>query len=392
MLTTQVTTGTELARRAAEIIPVLRSHAQWTESNRRIHDESLDALTEAGMLRMRFPARYGGYESDAGTLLDVISQIGMGDGSAAWNVAVWSMSAWLAGHFPDHVQDEVFSSANRFCSVLSPTGTAVPSGDGVVLNGRWRFVSGALHSQWQVALAMAPTPDGSSQWPVMALVPLSQLSIEDDWHTTGLRGTGSVTTVAADVFIPGERVVPLVAVLQGQSASELNPQSPVYRSPMMVTGCTSFTGTAIGLVKAAWDAFTADLDHKVTYTDYGSRREAPVIHLLMGEAAMRIEEAESHARRLAVLADSKCAAGESWSPEERARSRAYLGRVFQLAKETAEMLNNESGGSSIYTSAPVQRMARDLHALSQHAMMHASTNTELYGRILCGQPPNTMYL
>jgi hypothetical protein len=198
--------------------------------------------------------------------------------------------------------------------------------------------------------------------------------------------------VAADVFVPQDRVFPMVAVLQGQSASKLNPQSPVYRIPIIVTGCTSFTGAAIGLVKAAWEAFMADLDHKVTYTDYVSRREAPVIHLLTGEAAMKIEEAQAHARRLAVLADGKGSAGEEWGLEERARSRAYLGRVFRLAKETAEMLNNESGGSSIYTSAPVQRMARDLHALSQHALMHASTNTELYGRILCGQSPNTTYL
>jgi alkylation response protein AidB-like acyl-CoA dehydrogenase len=382
----------ELAARAARLAPVLRSHARWGEENRRIHDESLEALTEAGIFQMRVPARYGGYESDAGTVLEVIAQVAQGDGSAGWNAAVWSISAWLAGHFPDHVQDEVFSRPVRVCSVLSPTGAAVPTGDGVVINGRWQFVSGAPQSQWQILLAMAPTPDGSSQWPVMALAPMTQLSIEDDWDTMGLRGTGSVTTVATDLFVPQDRVLPMAAVLQGQSASELNPRSPVYRVPMIVTGCTSFTGTAIGLVKAAREAFLADLDRKVAYTDYGSRRESPVVHLVLGEAVMKIEEAESHAARLAALADAKGAAGQEWSVEERARSRAYLGRVFRLAKETAEMLNNESGGSSIYVSAPIQRIARDLHALSQHGLMHAATNTELYGRILCGQRPNTMFL
>jgi hypothetical protein len=27
-----------------------------------------------------------------------------------------------------------------------------------------------------------------------------------------------------------------------------------------------------------------------------------------------------------------------------------------------------------------------------HALMHPATNTELYGRILCGLEPNTLYI
>ncbi|MEE4542469.1 acyl-CoA dehydrogenase family protein [Streptomyces sp. V4-01] len=386
------TARTELVRRTAELAPVLRSHAQWGEENRRLHDESLEALADAGVFKMRVPTRYGGYETDAATFLEVITQLGLADGSAAWNVSAWSTSAWMAAQFPDHVQDEVFAGGSRVCGVLSPTASAVPTDDGVVINGRWQFISGAKHSQWQVVLAMAPTPDGASQWPVMAVVPLSDLTVDDDWYTTGLSGTGSVSTIAQDLFVPQDRVLPLVAVLQEQSASKLNADSPVYRTPLMVTGCATFTGTAIGLAKAAQAAFTDQLDHKITYTDYASRREAPVTHLKIAEAALQIEEAESHATRLASLVDAKGAAEERWDLAERVKARAYLGRVFQLANTAATTLGDESGGSSLYTSSAIQRPVRDLHALSVHALMHATTNIELYGRILCGLEPNTMYL
>jgi alkylation response protein AidB-like acyl-CoA dehydrogenase len=386
------TVRTDLVRRTAELVPVLRSHAQWGEENRRLHEESLAALTDAGVFKMRVPTRYGGYEADAATFLEVITQLGLGDGSAAWNVAAWSTSAWMAAQFPDHVQDEVFAAGSRVCGVLSPTAAAVPTADGVVINGRWQFISGAKHSQWQVVLAMAPTPDGSSQWPVMAVVPLSDLAIDDDWYTTGLCGTGSVSTVAQDLFVPQDRVLPLVAVLQEQSASKLNAESPVYRTPLMVTGCATFTGTAIGLAKAAQAAFMDQLDHKITYTEYASRREAPVTHLKVAEAALQLEEAESHAVRLAALVDAKGAADERWDVSERVKARAYLGRVFHLAGAAATTLSDESGGSSLYSSSPIQRAVRDLHALSVHALMHSTTNAELYGRVLCGLQPNTMYL
>jgi alkylation response protein AidB-like acyl-CoA dehydrogenase len=386
------TVRTDLGRRAAGLVPVLRSHAQWGEDHRALHDETLEALADAGVFTMRVPTRYGGQEADAATFLEVITQLGLGDGSAAWNVSAWSTSAWMAAQFPDHVQDEVFAPGSRVCGVLSPTAAAVPNGEGVVINGRWQFISGAKHSQWQVVLAMAPTPDGASQWPVMAVVPMAELSIDDDWFTTGLCGTGSVTTIAQDVFVPQDRVLPLVGVLQEQTASKLNAESAVYRTPLMVTGCATFTGAAIGLARAAQAAFMDRLDHKITYTDYASRREAPITHLKVAEAALLIEEAESHATRLAAQVDAKGAAGEAWSLPERVKARAYLGRVFQLTNAAATALADESGGSSLYQSSPIQRAVRDLHALSVHALMHASTSAELYGRILCGLEPNTMYL
>lgn len=389
----EVPTRDALVRRAAELVPILRANASWSDQNRRLPEESLQALTDAGIFKMRVPKRYGGYECDAATLLDVISEVGQGDGSASWCVSAWTISSWLACLFPDHVQDEVFKTEDvRICGVLSPTGQAVPVEGGLLVNGSWHFISGALHSQWQVIIAMAPTPDGASMWPVLAVVPLAEMTIVDDWDTMGLRGTGSVTTVATDVFVPMDRVLPMVAVLQEQFASELNAQSPVYRSPMMPTGCTSFTGTAIGMAKAARSAFLDRIDRKITYTDYASQREAPLTHLELAEASAKIEEAELRAAKLAAQMDDKSRRSEPWSIEERVHARAHLGRVFQLSKEAAEILSNASGGSSIYSSEPIQRIVRDLHALSMHALMHPSTNAELYGRILCGLPPNTMYL
>ena len=56
------------------------------------------------------------------------------------------------------------------------------------------------------------------------------------------------------------------------------------------------------------------------------------------------------------------------------------------------MLNTASGGTSVYRAIPIQRIQRDVQTLNLHALMHPDTNFELYGRILCGLPPNTMYL
>ena len=119
-----VPTRAELVRRAGELVPVLRANAAWTEENRRLHEETIEALADAGIFRMRVPARYGGYESDTQTLVDVGAELGRGDGSTSWVASVYWIPGWMAGLFPDEVQDEVFSTPDvRVCGTLSPSGT-----------------------------------------------------------------------------------------------------------------------------------------------------------------------------------------------------------------------------------------------------------------------------
>ncbi|WP_243716125.1 acyl-CoA dehydrogenase family protein [Actinomadura darangshiensis] len=382
----------ELVAAARNTVPALREHAPWSERNGRLHDDAVAALAEAGMFRLRLPARYGGFESDARTVVDAVAELAAGDASAAWVVGVNAITTWMAALLPDEVQDEVFATPDvRLCGTLSPTGMGVPADGGLVLNGKWGFISGAPHSHWQVVIAVAPAPGGDF-WPVMAVVPMSDLTTVDDWDTSGLRGTGSVSTVAENVFVPERRILPLPLVLAGQYASRANAASPVWRAPLLPTASALSVGTAVGLAAAAKAEFLDRLPtRKITYTSYEEQSEAPVTHLQLADAAMRIDEAFFHAHRLADLVDSKGASGAPWSAEERAVARADMGRAVRLAKQAVDLLAGASGGSSIYSSVPIQRILRDVQAITMHALMNPDTNDELYGRVLCGLEPNTLY-
>lgn len=393
-VTTEVPSRQELIRRASDLVPLLRKNAAWTEENRRMHEETLEGLEAAGMFKMRIPARYGGYESDTQTLNEVLTQLGRGDGAVGWTTSVWTIPGWMVGMFPDEVQDEVYSTPNvRVCGTLSPSAMGTPTDGGLIVNGRWSFISGALHSHWQEIIAMAPSPDGVNPWPVVALVPMSDLEIIDDWHTSGMRGSGSVTTVANDLFVPQERIVPLPLVLQGQTTSKLNADLPMYRSPLLGVANASSLGTVLGMALAAKEEFFERLgERKITYTDYAHQSEAPITHLQVAHACLKIDQAMFHADRVTKLVDSKGVSGEPWSMEERARTRADMGAVMALGKAVVDELSLASGGSSIYNNMPMQRITRDMHAVSLHALMTPSTNFELYGRVLCGLEPNSPYI
>ncbi|XVQ84316.1 acyl-CoA dehydrogenase family protein [Microbispora siamensis] len=373
--------------------PVIRKNAAWSEQNRRLHEETIDALADTGVFKLRTPARFGGYEADTRTLVDVAATLGQADGSAAWTAAVYWIPTWMTGMFPDHVQEEVFATPNvRVCGTLSPSAVAAPTDGGVIVNGRWGFISGAWHSQWQEIVAVQTAPEGPPT-PILALVPMSDLQIVDDWDTSGLRGTGSVSTVAKDLFVPAERVLPLGTVLEGRSASRANAGSSIHHAPLLPVASVSSVGSVLGLARGAMETFLERLpNRKITYTGYESQAAAPRTHLQVAEARMLIDEAEFHAHRLAGTVDGKAERKEPWSVPERVRARAEMGRVVQLGRTAVDILARAGGGSSIYSDVPIQRIARDIAAVSLHALMLPDTNAELYGRILCGLEPDTLYI
>jgi 3-hydroxy-9,10-secoandrosta-1,3,5(10)-triene-9,17-dione monooxygenase len=384
---------TELAARATKLVPLLQENASWGEEHRRLPEETIGALADAGLLKMRIPARYGGFESDTATVVDVLSELARGDASTSWTAAVWAISSWVVGLFPDEVQDEVFASPDvRVSGILSPTAVATPVDGGVVVNGKWTFNSGVQHSQWNTNAAVRMTPDGGRE-PVMLVMPVSDLRIIDDWHTTGIRGSGSVSTVAEDLFIPHARVLPLGPVLNQVYASERNADSPLYKSPFLPMACATVGATVLGVAKAADEAFFERLPgRKITYTTCEDQSSAALTHLQVAEAAIQIDEADFHAHRAADRIDTKARAGEAWTLHERALARLDLGALVQRAKGAVDVLKTASGGSSVYDGVAIQRIHRDIEVLSLHAIMHPNTNLELYGRIRCGFEPNTHYI
>lgn len=383
----------ELVQRVTDIVPVLRANAQWSDQHRRLSDEAVNAMAGAGALRMLVPTYYGGYESDMQTLVDVAIQLGRGDGSPAFCATAWWAQCWAVAHFPDSVQDEVFADPDvPICGTLVPNGKGEITKDGVVVSGEWGFNSGAWHSRWKVLSTLATNPAGEIE-PIAAVVPMSELEIVDDWDVAGLRGTGSVTTIARDVFIPRERYQWLSAVARQQYDSKRNADSPCYRGPIIGVLSALNTGKHIGMAQAAREAFFERVHSRpIHHTNYATQAEWPVTHLQVAEADLKIDEAEYHARRLADLVDHKNYSNEPYTMRERAYCRVAVGRSTQLCYDAINIYNLSSGASGIYTSMPIQRIQRDIQVINTHALDMPIKNQELYGRVLCGLEPNTFFI
>jgi alkylation response protein AidB-like acyl-CoA dehydrogenase len=375
--------------RAAALAPRLLENARRTEQAQRVLPEHFDALAEAGIFRMAGPKKYGGDEVDFQTQCDVLAHLARGCPSTSWVATILSAMAWLAGTFPDEAQEEILGTRDpRISGVFSPTGTATPVDGGYRVSGRWGFNTGGQGSDWTVLHAVEG--QGESATSHCVIVRTTELSRLDDWHASGMAGTGSHTVVADHVFVPAHRAASLVGMLNAAfTTNRHNAANPFFNLPMAAVLTVNGGGTPVGIAQGAREAFLHRLPGRgITYTTYAVQAAAAITHLQVGEASLLIDSADSHVRRATALLDDLSAL--PLSTKSRVKARGHVAYATGLARQAVDILFHGSGASAIQPHVPIQRFQRDMQALANHAVMHAPTGIELYGRVLCGLEPNTL--
>ena len=208
---------------------------ELAEENRRLHDEN-------GRGDGRAPACSGcgsrpataGTSRTSRTLVDVIAQLARGDGPTALD-RLGLGDLRLDGRRCSPTRCRTRSSppptsGSAACSARPPRRT--PRDGGMVVNGQWRFISGAAHSHWQEIVAMAPTPDGTHDAGALAWCPMATCEIVDDWYTAGMRGRAASRPSPRTSSCPGAGAADAGRCSRA-STPRSSTRSPIYRVPLM---------------------------------------------------------------------------------------------------------------------------------------------------------------
>lgn len=371
-----------------ETTQVLVANAAKTEQLGRVAPEIIEALTAAGVFRMPVPAQYGGQQLPLPNQVRVLSEIARGCGSAAWCTAIYFTGAWAAGLFPEEVAQEVFAiPASRTSIVSSPSGVLTEHGTDYRLTGKWAFNTGIHDAAWDLLGARL---NGRH---MLALAPKRDLTVHDDWHTSGLQGTGSSTVSVADLRVPPQRVLPFPDL--GWTRPETHPSSSedFFHYELYPLLSAYNAGPPLGLALAAEDFFAGHVDGRaITFTRHTSQRDAAITHHQVGEVRMKILAATALSERLVTRVSDLANRRMSHTLTERAEQRALAAYSARLAYEAVAIVQRASGASSIRRDVPIQRIHRDSLAMSLHAALNADSALEIHGRVLLGLAPETVFL
>nr|WP_255639778.1 acyl-CoA dehydrogenase family protein [Aquibacillus saliphilus] len=209
----------------------------------------------------------------------------------------------------------------------------------------------------------------------------------------GLRGSASNSVELEDVFIPEHRVSLDRLASKGYYTADELKDIPVYRTPFVPALTLSIVAPALGLAKAAMDLQmeTVKKSH-IGNTFYDKQSEAPITHFQIAEAQLRIDSAELHLFRAVDMMDEYAEEGKEMNTMEIAKVKADFGYVNQLCKEAIELLVAGAGSRFAFNTNPLQRVYRDFTTMHLHGFITPSSLIETYGRVLCGQEPNTYFI
>ena len=383
-----------LIARAREIRPLLERNAGQTDSLRRLPDEVVRALRDTGLCRLMIPRRFGGYQTSIRTYVEVMAEIGRGCGSTAWVASLVNVCEWLAALFPARAQQDIWGTDRDawIAGSLAPNGVAVPVDGGWRVSGRWPWASGSLHAHWVACGIHMEDERGEMTNLGLSLMPIADVVVEDTWFVVGMKGTGSNTIVATDAFVPEHRFLPYPPAFQGQYRTEHVDES-VYRAALVPVTVLILAGSQLGVARAALEYVTAKATTRgITHTTFQRQAESSGFQMLVGEAAMKIDTACLHAYRAADDLDRAAGAGRHPDLTERARVRMDTALAAKYAREAVELLVQAHGTSSLADHNPLQRLWRDVHVASHHAITEWQVNLEVYGRALLGVEPNITHL
>jgi 3-hydroxy-9,10-secoandrosta-1,3,5(10)-triene-9,17-dione monooxygenase len=397
MNTTAISTGTiveqsdtqELLDRVRELQPWLRERQAIAEQQRRIPQDTIERLDDAGVFSLTTPRRYGGADCTTRELFDIYRALGSGCGATAW--MIWAAAGgnlWSAA-FAEDVVAPVYEApwvGNRTFAVGGTSrrmsGTARQVDGGWMIKGTWPFATGSVHASHGYLAVFYDDSDDSKVG--MCLVPKDSLVVMNDWDAIGLAATGSQTVKTdGELFVPDDHFSTPQQL--SDRISELTAQGIGPRRGGLVRSLMSNTGTALGMADHAMEIFLGSVKKRsIPYSPYPNQIDAPITHVTVGRVHTQIRAASAVADAAVSQLDRYEIEGTDPSEDEITRLHTDAAYIWDACSSAVETLFHASGASAIMKRLPLQLVARNCRAGSLHSAYTFDTWVENIGRSLCG--------
>jgi alkylation response protein AidB-like acyl-CoA dehydrogenase len=363
------------------VAPLIATWRNDFDGARRLPDAVFGALADAGLFRLWLPETLGGPELSPFEFMSVVEAASALDGSVGWLVGNGAGMSRIGGYLDEAVARDWFADRHSFvASSTGAIGTAIPVHGGYRVSGRWPFGSGAHHATRFMVLASVKPEDPEA--PLICCYPgRGDVTILDNWHVSGLRGTGSCDFEARDVFVPAAHAHPLLGLQPTQAGL-------LYRMPPSSVFAWSICGVPLGIASGAIASFAELACRKSRPGTRGLLRDRETVQATVGRTRAMLRAARSFL--IDAMRDLMAVTGTSGEPlvEARATIRIANAHAAETAMSITDMLAANTGAAAIFETCALERAVRDMHAAAKHIAM-SPNNYMIAGRLALGLDPGT---
>lgn len=380
----------ELLAQARALAPRLRQRAAWTDETGSVHPDTVRELNEGTLYRILQPRRFGGYELDLVTLVDVTAELARGCASTAW---VWGNLAahhWWVGVFDPRAQDEIWRDSNDVLVASSGVAarsraTAVPGG--FRLSGQWSYSSGVELSGWNMlAVRVFPSADQEQEPPKLwfFLLPEDDYRIVRNWDVSGLRGTGSHDILVEDAFVPAHRAVPQAKLRGGDTPGSAANPGRLFRLPLIATGPLALSGVALGLAEETLALAETFVRSQQSFSGGVPLATLPPVQAKLARAAALIESGRLLMRSAAAAAWKDAGAPEAPPVLRRLGYRSHTAHAVGHCHQAINLAVDVLGARALARSEPIERILRDIQAVASSLVFNTDFIDPLYAQASLG--------
>jgi alkylation response protein AidB-like acyl-CoA dehydrogenase len=342
-----------------------------------LHPEQQALIHERGWLRMLAPRAVGGGEAALPDVVRLEESIARVDGSMGWTVTLCAGAGWFAGFLPPHVAREILATP-RVCLAGSgaPTGYADLDGDGWRISGLWDYASGApmaTHFTFNAILREHGQPllDAAGNPRIQAFVaPAALAEVVPRWRSIGLRATASHAYRLSAQWLHadhGFEIDPARATAQG----------PLYRYPFLAFAFVTLAANVAGMAAHFVDLAEECIAHRRNrFGGHGEPLiEVPAVRALVDttRASLDAARARFYARLDATWA--QVAAGAPVGIDDAVQMQALAMAWVTASRRAVDVLYPYCGLYAAREDATINRVWRDFHTASQHALLMPCADT-----------------
>lgn len=373
-------TGEDMLERIVALQPLLHTNAPRALEERRVPQENIDALRDAGFFLALQPKAWGGFELDPQYFFRMQMAIAESCMSTAWAGGIVAVHAFQIALMDKRAQEDVWGKDvhARVSSSYAPMGQVEDIEGGFMLSGRWGWSSGCDHCTW--VLLGAILPDGTYR---TFLVPKNDYEIVDTWHSMGLQGTGSNDIVVNNVFVPDYRTHKQTDGFNGTNPGVTQDSAVLYHMPWAQLFIRVVSTPAIGAAKNALALYCETVQGKASGDvtklagDISTQQRIAAAHNTIAE--MRTVMLSNFDNMMNALR-----AGETVALADRILYRYQASLVIEKSMGVVDSLFSSAGGASVFQGSQIQQRFLDIHTARAHVANNPTSFARNLGAVSLG--------
>lgn len=349
-------------------LALIKSCAVEAEDLGQLHPKVLQLCHDEQWFKLFVPEVYGGPGKKLPEILRLEEALASADGSLGWTVTLCGGAAWFAGFLDPELAKVIFRDPKVcFAGSGAVGGTARAKGDGYEINGHWKYASGALHATIFTANCILHDENGVEKLDADGqniiksfILKKEEVSLCPGWDYFGLVATGSHAFEVHHQLVPANRSFEINA--------NLSVENEGFDYPFLQLAETTLAVNSLGMAKHFLE-WVEDLFQQRSGNKRFNEHQLAHFQNEYIQCKHDLELARTNFYKTFDLSWKSLIDEQEIEPGLLDEVSLASRKLAHLSRKITDALFPYCGLEAAKKQTTINRIWRDLHTASQHALL-----------------------